>query len=120
MTLDLSTASAQFGRTLVSRLEAIANTPDADQWQAFLELLQLASRLGLGVPERVLQDRMFVLLQIDLPDWVSQLTEVRDPRYRAVSAMVAVATRLNLRTEEIRVRLTPLEAPVAADPTYWP
>jgi hypothetical protein len=83
-------------------------------------LLQLASRLGLGVPERVLQDRMFVLLQIDLPDWVSQLTEVRDPRYRAVSAMVAVATRLNLRTEEIRVRLTPLEAPVAADPTYWP
>ncbi|RPI10262.1 MAG: DUF3536 domain-containing protein [Zetaproteobacteria bacterium] len=120
VTLDLSVASTEFGRTLVSRLESIANAPDADDWQALLELLQIAARLGLAVPERVLQDRMFVLLHIDLPDWVSQLEDVRDPRYRAVAAMVAVATRLNLSTEEIRARLTPLEAPVAADPTYWP
>lgn len=118
--LDLSTASVEFGRTLVSRLEAIASVPDADQWQEFLGLVQMASRLGLSVPEGVLQDRMFVLLRIDLPDWVGQLADVDDPRYRAVSAMLAVATRLNLRTEEIRARLTPLEGPVAEDPTYWP
>jgi UDP-N-acetylmuramyl pentapeptide synthase len=55
-----------------------------------------------------------------LPDWVSELKDVGDPRYRAVSAALAVAARLNLRTEEIRARLTPLEEPVAADPTYWP
>jgi len=51
---------------------------------------------------------------------LSQLTDIRDPRYRALSAMLAVATRLNVRTEEIRARLAPLEEPVAEDPTYWP
>jgi hypothetical protein len=120
LTLDLSAASAQFARTLVNRLEAIAKGPDADQWQQFLELVQTGFRLGLNVPEYPLQDRMFFLLRGEAPGWVSQLTDVRDPRYRAVSAMLAVATRLNVRTEEIRARLTPLEEPVAEDPTYWP
>jgi hypothetical protein len=120
LTLDLSAASAQFGRTLISRLESITGTPDADEWQGFLELLQVGSRLGVGLPEYPLQDRMFVLLGTELPDWVSELKDVSDPRYRAVAAALAVATRLNLRTEEIRARLSPLEEPVAADPTYWP
>ena len=91
-----------------------------EEWQEFLELVQTGSRLGLSVPEYPLQDRMFFLLRNEAPGWVSQLTDVRDPRYRAVSAMLAVATRLNVRTEEIRGRLTPLEEPVAEDPTYWP
>jgi hypothetical protein len=34
--------------------------------------------------------------------------------------MLAVASRLNIRTEEIRTRLSPLEQPIAEDPTYWP
>jgi len=120
LVLDLSEASLQFGRTLVSRLEAIATGPDADQWQEFLELVQMGSRLGLGLPDYPLQDRMFVLLRSELPRWVSQIKDVHDPQYGAVSSALAVATRLNLRTEEIRARLTPLEEPVAADPTYWP
>ncbi len=120
LTLDLSAASAQFGRTLVNGLEAIAKGPDADQWQEFLELLQTGVRLGLTLPEHPLQDRMFLLLRSEAPGWVSQIADVGDSRYRAVSAMLAVATRLNLRTEEIRARLTPLEEPVADDPTYWP
>jgi hypothetical protein len=120
LTLDLSAASTQFGRTLVNRLEAIAKGPDADQWQEFLELLQTGTRLGLSAPEYPLQDRMFFLLRREAPGWVSQIPDVGDPRYRAVSAMLAVATRLNVRTEEIRARLTPLEEPVAEDPTYWP
>jgi alpha-amylase/alpha-mannosidase (GH57 family) len=120
LTLDLSAASSQFGRTLVDRLEMIAKGLDADQWQEFLELVQTGFRLGLNVPEYPLQDRMFFLLRSEAPSWVSQLTDVRDPRYRALSAMLAVATRLNVRTEEIRARLAPLEEPVAEDPTYWP
>jgi len=51
---------------------------------------------------------------------VAELNDVHDPRYRTVSAILAVAARLNLRTEEVRARLAPLEEPVAADPTYWP
>jgi hypothetical protein len=120
LTLDLSAAAAQFGRTLVDRLEAIAKGPDADQWQEFLELVQTGFRLGLKMPEYPLQDRMFFLLRSEAPGWLSQLTDIRDPRYRALSAMLAVATRLNVRTEEIRARLAPLEEPVAEDPTYWP
>jgi alpha-amylase/alpha-mannosidase (GH57 family) len=120
ITLDLSAASLQFGRVLLSRLEVVANTSDADQWQEFLELLQVAARLGLSVPERPLQDRMFVLLRTALAGWVGELNDVHDPRYRTVSAILAVAARLNLRTEEVRARLAPLEEPVAADPTYWP
>jgi alpha-amylase/alpha-mannosidase (GH57 family) len=118
--LDFSSASLAFGRTLLARLEAIADVPEAGRWHEFLDLLQLASRLGLGVPERALQDRMFALLRTRLPGWVGELRDIHDARYGAVAAMLAVATRLNLRTEELRERLAPLEAPVAADPTYWP
>jgi hypothetical protein len=118
--LDLTAASAQFGRLLVHRLDAMANIDDADPWQTFLELLQLASRLGLRLPEYPVQDRMFAVLRTALPRLASELADVRDPRYRIVSAMLAVATRLNLRTEEIRAHLSSLEAPIAADPTYWP
>jgi hypothetical protein len=98
----------------------MANIDDADPWQTLLELLQLASRLDLRLPEYPLQDRMFAVLRTALPTLASQLADVRDPRYRSVSAMLAVATRLNLRTEEIRAHLSSLEAPIAADPTYWP
>ena len=63
---------------------------------------------------------MFAVLRTRVPGWVGELQDIRDARYGAVSAMLAVATRLNLRTEELRERLAPLEAPVAADPTYWP
>jgi hypothetical protein len=118
--LDLSAASAHFGRILSDRLDAIAGLEDADPWQTLLELLQLASRLGLRPPEYPLQDRMFALLRTAIPQLVSRLADARDPRYRTVSAMLAVAARVNLRTEEIRARLGALEAPVAADPTYWP
>ncbi len=120
LSLDLSTASTQFGRTLVDRLEAVEKTPDPEEWQAFLELLQTGSRLGLGVPDHPLQDRIFFLLRGEAAGWVSQITDIRDPRYRAVSAVLAVASRLNIRTEEIRTRLSPLEQPIAEDPTYWP
>lgn len=120
LTLDRSAASAQFGQTLVARLEAAAKEPDADQWQEFLELLQTGIRLDLGAPEYPLQDRMFALLRDDAPAWLGQIADVRDPRYRAVSAMLAAATRLNVRTEEIRAHLTRLEGPVAEDPAYWP
>jgi hypothetical protein len=118
--LDFSSASIAFGHTLVACLEAIADASEADRWLEFLDLLQLASRLGLGLPERALQDRMFALLRTRLPDWVGELRDIRDARYGAVVAMLAVATRLNLRTEEFRERLAPLEEPVATDPTYWP
>ncbi|MCK7478016.1 MAG: hypothetical protein M0C28_11725 [Candidatus Moduliflexus flocculans] len=53
LTLDRSAASAQFGRTLVNRLEDAAKGPDADQWQEFLALMQTGSRSGprrAGVP----------------------------------------------------------------------
>jgi len=120
VSLDVSAASAEFGRTLVRRLDAIASAADTEAWQTLLELLQLAPRLGLRLPEYPLQDRMFAVLRTALPPLVSQLTDVHDPRYQTVSTMLAVATRLNLRTEELRARLIPLEAPVAADPSYWP
>lgn len=120
VSLDLSAASAQFGRILVGRLDAAASAAEAEAWQTVLELLQLASRLGLRPPEYPLQDRMFALLQNAVPPLLAQLADVHDPRYRTVSAMLAVAARLNLRTEDLRAGLTPLEAPVAADPTYWP
>lgn len=120
LTLDLAQASADFGLSLVDRLERIAKAPDADRWQEFLEFLQTGSRLGLSQPAYPLQDRIFTLLRNEVPGWVSRLTDVHDPGYRAVSAILAVAARLNLRTDEIRARLAPLEEPVAADPTYWP
>jgi hypothetical protein len=48
---------------------------------------------------------------------------VRDPKeeaYGLVTAILAVASRLNLNTDEARDRLRPLEERVAEDPTYWP
>ena len=45
---------------------------------------------------------------------------MHDSRYAAVSAILSVASRLNLRTDETRERLRPLEEPIAADPAYWP
>jgi len=120
LSLDLSSASASFGRTLLCRQEAIESVADPDAWQDLLELLQIGSRLGLTLPERVLQDRMFILFRTRLPGWVDELTGVHDPRYAAVSAILAVATRLNLRTDEIRERLKPLEDPIASDPAFWP
>jgi len=118
--LDVSAAAAGFAGTLVERLDAIATTLDADPWQELLELLHIATRLGLAVPERSLQDRMFVLLRTRLPGWIAECRDAHEPRYRAVSAILAVANRLNLRTEELRARLMPLEEPVASDPSYWP
>ena len=40
LNLDLSAASASFGRTLLGRLEAIADAADADPWQDLLELFR--------------------------------------------------------------------------------
>jgi hypothetical protein len=120
LNLDLSLASASFSRTLLGRLEAIEGVADADAWQDLLELLQIGSRLGLALPERTLQDRLFVLLRTRLPGWVSGLADIRDSRYAAASAILAVAARLNLRTDEMRAALKPLEDRVASDPTFWP
>ena len=120
LNLDLSLASASFGRTLLGRLEAIEGLADADAWQDLLELLQIGSRLGLMLPERTLQDRLFLLLRTRLPGWVDGLADIRDSRYAAASAMLAVAARLNLRTDEMREPLKPLEDRVASDPTFWP
>jgi len=118
--IDVSSAATVFGRTLVDRLDAIATMLDADPWQELLELLHIATRLGLVVPERALQDRMFVLLRTRVPGWIAECRDAQEPGYRAVSAILAVANRLSLRTEELRARLKPLEEPVASDPTYWP
>ncbi|MCX5734235.1 MAG: DUF3536 domain-containing protein [candidate division NC10 bacterium] len=120
LNLDLSAASASFGRTLLGRLEAIADAADADPWQDLLELFQVGTRLGLALPEHALQDRMFGVCRIRLPRLVEELGDVHDPRYAAVSAILSVASRLNFRTDEIRERLRPLEEPIAADPAYWP
>ena len=37
-----------------------------------------------------------------------------------VTAILAVASRLTLNTDEARERLRPLEERFAGDPTYWP
>ncbi|MCJ7831706.1 MAG: hypothetical protein MUP86_04220, partial [Dehalococcoidia bacterium] len=59
-----------------------------------------------------------------LRDRIPGLVEtVRDPKeeaYALVTAILAVASRLNLNTDEPRDRLRPLEERVAADPDYWP
>jgi alpha-amylase/alpha-mannosidase (GH57 family) len=120
LTLDLSSAATSFGWTLLGRLEGIESVLDADAWQDLLELLQIGSRLGLTLPERALQDRLFVVLRTRLPGWMDELTDVHDPRYAAVSAILAVSARFNLRTDEMRERLKPLEEPSASDPTFWP
>ncbi len=120
LSLDLTPASAWFGRMLVHRLEAIAEGVDVQGWQDFLELLQIGARLTLSLPERILQGRMFGVLRHRLPDLVAGLRDPRDETYSLVTAMLAVASRLNLNTDEPRERLRPLEEGFAGDPAYWP
>jgi hypothetical protein len=118
--LDLQPASERYGARLLARLTPLEAGGDADGWQEFLELLQIGGRLGLLLPERALQDRVFRLLGTVVPDLVSGLTDARSPAYRHVAAMLAVAARLSLRTEDLRARLRPIEEPFARDPAFWP
>jgi alpha-amylase/alpha-mannosidase (GH57 family) len=120
LTLELAPASLWFGRLLVHRLEAIAAGSDARAWQEYLELLHIAARLSLSLPERSLQDRLFQVLRERMPALLQGLRDARDPAYELVSAILAVSSRLNLRTEESRERLRPLEEGFATDPNYWP
>jgi alpha-amylase/alpha-mannosidase (GH57 family) len=118
--VDLEPAATSFGRMLVQRLEAIAENLEVRPWQDFLELLQIGSRLTLPLPERALQDRMFRVLREHVPRLLDRLRDPRDEAYTLVTAILTVATRLNLRTEEARERLKPLDERFAADPAYWP
>jgi len=120
LALDLAPASLWFGRMLVHRLEAIAAGSDVRAWQEVLELFHIATRLTLSLPERPLQDRLFPVLRERLPALLQGLKDPRDPAYELVSAMLAVSSRLNFRTEEARERLRPLEERFATDPAYWP
>ncbi len=120
LTLDFGPASAWFGRMLVYRLEAIAAGSSVQAWQEFLELFHIATRLTLTLPERPLQDRLFQVLWGRVPGLLQGLKDPGDPAYELVSAILAVCSRLNLRTEEVRERLRPLEAGLATDPDYWP
>ncbi len=120
LVLDLAPASAWFGRMLLRRLEAVADCPDVQPWEGFLELLQIGTRLTLPLPERPLQDRMFEVLGQRVPRLVEGLRDPRDETYTLVTAMLAVASRLNLNTDEVHERLRPLEERFASDPAYWP
>ncbi len=118
--LDLDPAAAWFDRMLVQRLEAIADTSDVQAWQEYLELLHVATRLTLPLPERTLQDRMFRVLRDRLPGLLDMVRDPKEEVYALVTAILAVATRLNLNTDGPRGRLRPVEQGVAEDPTYWP
>ncbi len=118
--LDLAPASELFGRMLTRRLEAVAGGSEVKAWQDFLELLQIGGRLTLSLPQRALQDRMFGVLRTRIPGLVESLQDPREETYSLVSAMLAVAARLDLNTEEPRERLRPLEQGFAGDPAYWP
>lgn len=120
LTLELDLASASFARILRGRLDAIAASNRPGEWQEFLEFLQLGARLGLPLPERALQDRMFALLRSVVPALVDRLRDPSEEGYSLARAMLAVASRLNLRTDEIHARLRPLEEGLAKDPNYWP
>ncbi|OGB92431.1 MAG: hypothetical protein A3H39_17860 [candidate division NC10 bacterium RIFCSPLOWO2_02_FULL_66_22] len=120
LSLDLAQASAWFGRMLVERLESIAESSDVRAWQEFLELLQIGARLTLWLPERALQDRMFRVLRNRVPVLLAGLKDPREEAYALVTAILAVASRLTLNTDEARERLRPLEERFAGDPTYWP
>jgi len=120
LALDLAPASAWFDRMLVRRLEALAEGSDLPAWQDYLELLQVATRLTLPLPERALQDRMFRVLRDRIPPLLEAVRDPREETYALVTAILAVASRLNLNTDGPRERLRPLEARVAADPEYWP
>jgi len=118
--LDRTGAAACYGERLVARLDALAEDGDEHGWQELLDLLQLSGRLGLELPERPLQDRVFALLRDRVPRLLDGLRDPRDPAYRLVAAILAVAARLNLRTQELRDRLRPLDEAFAHDPAYWP
>ncbi len=120
LTLDIAPASLWFGRMLVHRLEAIAAGSDVRAWQEYLELFPIATRLTLSLPERPLQDRLFQVLRERVPGLLQGLKDPRDPAYELVSAILAVSSRLNLRTEEARELLRPVEERFATDPTFWP
>jgi alpha-amylase/alpha-mannosidase (GH57 family) len=118
--LDLAPAAAWYGGMLVERLDSLAGSEDAQAWQGFLELLQMGARLTLALPERALQDRMFQVLRHRVPGLLGRLRSPGDEAYGLVSALLAVASRLNLNTDDARARLRPLEERIAADPAYWP
>jgi len=120
LTLDLTAASTWFDRVLTQRLDAIVEVSDVSVWQEFLELLHVAARLTLPLPERVLQDRMFEILRTRVARLVESLTDPRDPTYALVNTIVSVASKLNLNTDAPRERLRPLEERFAGDPSYWP
>ncbi len=120
LVLDLTPASAWFGRMLLRRIEALADSREVQAWEGFLELLQIGTRLTLPLPERPLQDRMFEVLRQRVSGLVEGLRDSRDEAYPLLTAMLAVASRLNLNTDEVHERLRPLEERFAADPTYWP
>lgn len=118
--LDLAPAAAWFDRMLVHRLEAIAGGSDGQAWQEYLELLHVATRLTLPLPERALQDRMFRVLRDQLPALVESVRDPKQEVYALVTAILTIASRLNLNTDGPRGRLRPLEERVAEDPMYWP
>ena len=60
------------------------------------------------------------MLRERVPGLLQGLQDPRDAAYELVSAILAVSSRLNFRTEEARERLRPLEERFATDPTYWP
>ena len=120
LALDLAPAAAWFDRMLVQRLEAIADGSRVQAWQEYLELLHVAARLTLPLPEAALQDRMFNVLRNRLPGLVEGVRDPKEEAYALVTAILAVASRLNLNPDEPRDRLRPLEERVAEDPAYWP
>jgi hypothetical protein len=118
--LDLTAASTWFDRMLLQRLDAIAPLSDASAWQEFLELLHVATRLALPLPERALQDRMFEILRTRAASLLQAVSDPRDPTYALVNAIVSVASKLNVNTDALRERLRPLEERFAGDPSCWP
>jgi len=120
LSLDLAPAAAWFDRMLVQRLEGIADGSDVQVWQEYLELLHVATRLTLALPVRALQDRMFGVLRDRIPGLLESVRDPKEEAYALVTAILAIASRLNLNTDGPRGRLRPLEERVAEDPTYWP
>ena len=120
LSLDIGPASAGFDRMLRERLEMTAASSNPRDWWEFLELLQLGARLGIRVHERALQDRMFWVLRTAVPPLVERLRDPAEEGYGLVRAMLAVASRLNLRTQDLQAPLKPLEERLGKDPNYWP
>ena len=119
-TIFITGASAGFGALLIGQLDAIADGGDVQGWEGLLGLLQVGSRLGLSLPERDLQDRLFGVLRHRVPHLVEHLRSTEQAEYHLVKAILALAVQLRLDTGEWEQRLRPLEEPLAADPAYWP